>query len=202
MCQFNLQRTFPGLCPFTENFKDQRRAVNHFQIKRLFQIALLDRGQGSIDDQQFDPAGGGRFAKTSDHPFAEISVGTNLPQPNNFGKCHLQIDRRRQPDGFLQPLLRIKGSFFTRRFRINDAGFYRRNFKYVFRQDLLFVGFGGNVNRHPGHDGRNRMFVNQLGVSVAAQQDGGVVKPGNDPLQLNAVDEENGYCNFVFPDIA
>lgn len=123
MCQFNLQRTFPGLCPFTENFKDQRRAVNHFQIKRLFQIALLDRGQGSIDDQQFDPAGGGRFAKTSDHPFAEISVGTNLPQPDNFGKCHLQIDRRRQPDGFLQPLLRIKGSFFTRRFRINDAGF-------------------------------------------------------------------------------
>ena len=41
-----------------------------------------------------------------------------------------------------------------------------------------------------GHDGRDRMLVHELRVTVAAQQHTEIVEPGHDALQLHAVDRE------------
>jgi hypothetical protein len=38
-------------------------------------------------------------------------------------------------------------------------------------------------------------------MRVATQQDGKIVKPSNDPLQLHAVHQENGHRDFVLPDV-
>src|SRR4051794_14733676 len=41
------------------------------------------------------------------------------------------------------------------------------------------------------HDGRDRMLVDELRMTVAAQQHRKVVEPGDDSLQFDAVDQEN-----------
>src|ERR1700750_2307634 len=41
------------------------------------------------------------------------------------------------------------------------------------------------------HDGRDRMLVDELRMTVAAQQHREVVEPGDDPLQFDAVDQED-----------
>lgn len=37
------------------------------------------------------------------------------------------------------------------------------------------------------------MLVDQLGMTIAAQQHGKIVEPGDDSLELDAVDQEDGH---------
>src|SRR3974390_2332422 len=50
MGEFHLQAPFAGLCTLTENLEDQRRAVEHFGVPGLFEVALLHRRKLRIDD--------------------------------------------------------------------------------------------------------------------------------------------------------
>lgn len=52
MGEFDLEAPFGGRRAFAEDFEDQARAVDDLGLDRLFQIALLDRGQRGIDDQE------------------------------------------------------------------------------------------------------------------------------------------------------
>ena len=56
-------------------------------------------------------------------------------------------------------------------------------------------------DRLRGHDRRDCVLVNKLALPIAAQQDTEVIKPGDDPLQLHAVDQENGHWNLCLSDM-
>src|SRR5690606_38939461 len=50
------------------------------------------------------------------------------------------------------------------------------------------------------HNGRDRVLVDQLDLTVPAQQNAEIVEPGNDALQLHAVDEEDCERGFRLSD--
>ena len=42
------------------------------------------------------------------------------------------------------------------------------------------------------------MLVDELRMSIPAQQDTKIVEPGHDPLQLDAIDEKDGQRRLFF----
>src|SRR5271166_5497193 len=46
-------------------------------------------------------------------------------------------------------------------------------------------------NRARRHDRGDRVLIDQLGVSVATQQDAEIIEPGNETLQFDSIDEKN-----------
>jgi hypothetical protein len=52
-----------------------------------------------------------------------------------------------------------------------------------------------------GHDGGNGVFVNQLGVTVPAQENAEIVEPGYDTLKLYAIHKEYRQGNLLLPDV-
>lgn len=73
------------------------------------------------------------------------------------------------------------------------------------RSGLLFHGLflGGleELYRSTRHDRRNGMLVDQLDVTIAAQQNTEVIKPTDDALKLYAVYEEHRDWKLVFADM-
>src|SRR5258706_16235696 len=53
------------------------------------------------------------------------------------------------------------------------------------------------IDRRARHDRRDGMLVNQLRLAIAAQQDREIVEPGDNPLQLDALDEEHRHWGLV-----
>jgi hypothetical protein len=53
------------------------------------------------------------------------------------------------------------------------------------------------VDRLAGHDGRDRMLIHELRMTVPPQENTKVVEPAHDPLKLDAIDEENGQRRLV-----
>src|SRR5436309_3158634 len=58
------------------------------------------------------------------------------------------------------------------------------------------------LDRSAGHDGRDRVLVDKLRMTVAPQQQAEIVKPGDNPLQLHSIDEKDrqwrvGFANVV-----
>ena len=53
------------------------------------------------------------------------------------------------------------------------------------------------MHRLTRHDGRDGVLVDELRVPVAPQQDAEIVEPGDDALQLHAVDQEDRQRRFV-----
>ena len=45
------------------------------------------------------------------------------------------------------------------------------------------------------------MLVDQLDMPVAAQEEAEIVERADHPLQLDAVDQENGHRNLIFADV-
>jgi hypothetical protein len=57
------------------------------------------------------------------------------------------------------------------------------------------------LNRMGRHYRRDRVLVDKLRMSIAAQQQAEIVEPGNDALELYAVHEENRKRNLGFTDV-
>src|SRR5690348_16639560 len=57
------------------------------------------------------------------------------------------------------------------------------------------------LDRSRRHYRGDRVLVDKLGVGVAAQQDAEIVEPGDDALELDAVDEEDRDGGLVLPHI-
>src|SRR6185437_12789302 len=55
------------------------------------------------------------------------------------------------------------------------------------------------LDRRARHHGADRVLVDQLRMPVPAEQDGEIVEPGDDALQLDAVDQEHGHGGLVLP---
>jgi hypothetical protein len=54
---------------------------------------------------------------------------------------------------------------------------------------------------HRRHHGRDGMFIDQLGMSVAPQQNGKLIEPRDNALQLDAIDKEDSNRRFILADI-
>eukprot|EP01012_Entosiphon_sulcatum_P012985 TRINITY_DN18264_c0_g1_i1.p2 TRINITY_DN18264_c0_g1~~TRINITY_DN18264_c0_g1_i1.p2 ORF type:complete len:107 (-),score=14.74 TRINITY_DN18264_c0_g1_i1:85-405(-) len=52
-----------------------------------------------------------------------------------------------------------------------------------------------------GHDGRDRVLVDELRMAVAAQQHAEIIEPGDDSLQLHAIDQKDGERRLVLADV-
>jgi hypothetical protein len=55
--------------------------------------------------------------------------------------------------------------------------------------------------RRAGHDRRDGMLVDQLRMPVTAQKNAEIVKPRDDALQLDAIDEKNGQRDLLLSDM-
>ena len=61
------------------------------------------------------------------------------------------------------------------------------------RSGLIFLSTAlEQLNRRRRHDRRDRVFVDELGMRVAAQQHAEIIEPGDVALQLDSVDEVDG----------
>ena len=56
------------------------------------------------------------------------------------------------------------------------------------------------LQRRRRHDRRDRVLVDELRMTVPAQQDAEIVEPGDHALQLNAVHQEHGDRHLVLAD--
>src|SRR3954466_586810 len=74
------------------------------------------------------------------------------------------------------------------------APFSRAKLRRLVRRFFL------KLNRAHRHHGRDRMFVNQLGLTVAAQQHAEIVEPSDIALQLYAIDQKDRDGGFAFAD--
>ena len=63
-----------------------------------------------------------------------------------------------------------------------------------------FIAGLEHLNWLPRHDRRDSMLIDKLGMPVAAQKNTEIIKPGDDPLQFYAVDQEDCKRHLVFTD--
>src|SRR6202140_3543812 len=57
------------------------------------------------------------------------------------------------------------------------------------------------LDRSAGHDGRDRMLVDKLRMTVAPQQQAEIVEPGDNSLQLHSIDQKDRQCRFGFANV-
>jgi len=56
-------------------------------------------------------------------------------------------------------------------------------------------------DRSARHDCRDGVLVDELGMAVTPQKHTKIVEPGDDPLQLHTIDEENCERRLVFANV-
>jgi hypothetical protein len=66
--------------------------------------------------------------------------------------------------------------------------------RVVVRQRLLFTVI--KADRLAWHNGGNRMLIDKLGLTIAAQQNAEIVEPCDHALQFYTVNKEDGHRNF------
>src|SRR5262249_27547437 len=74
-------------------------------------------------------------------------------------------------------------------------------FQLGFISGLRLVGPFEELDRVTGHDGRNPMLVNELGMSISSQQHAEVIEPSHDALQFDTVHQKNCERYFTFADV-
>ena len=107
MSQLDLQAAFPRLRALPENLENQRGAIEHLRVPRLFQIALLHRAQIGVDDDHF----GFEFPRICGdlvHLAAADQCCRNGPrQRYDQLRDDLQADGRGEAHAFGKPRFRI-----------------------------------------------------------------------------------------------
>src|SRR5262245_7275933 len=211
----------------SENFEDQSRAVDYFRVPRLLQIALLNRRKRTIHDHDRRRHA---FCKPGDFinlALANIGRRSNFAERHQSGFDDCQIDSARKPDGFLKTRFRRTGvrgqaaaasgrrlleprlddnrptGLDTRCGRAQTIGTLVATayFQLGFISGRRLVGPFEALDRMTRHDGRNRMLVYELGMSISSQQHAEVIEPGHDALQLDTVHQKNCERYFTFADV-
>ena len=90
--QFNLELTLAGAGAGAENLQDQAGAINDLGLGLAFQVPLLHRGQGMIEDDQRDIAIRHQAGQPLHRARAEESRRVRTRQGNGFGVDHRQVD--------------------------------------------------------------------------------------------------------------
>jgi hypothetical protein len=115
----------------------------------------------------------------------------------------IEVDGARQRFTFIEPRRRVAA--VTQ----NRIEYYRAT-RALYPHDIVanvlfffFIRVCGVEQLHGlcRHDRRDSVFIDQLGMGVAAQQHTEIVKPGDNPLQFDAIYEKYGYRQLVLADV-
>jgi hypothetical protein len=64
-----------------------------------------------------------------------------------------------------------------------------------------FLGTLKQLNWMTWHDGRDRMLVDELGMTIPSQQHAKIVKPSHDALQFNTIHKEDRERRLILADV-
>ena len=103
MRQFDLQPAFGGRRALAEDFEDQPGAVDHLALELFLQIALLDRAERTIDDDQFRFFLRCRNIDALDLALAEQRCRAYRADRHRESVSHHDADRTGEPLRLLQP---------------------------------------------------------------------------------------------------
>ena len=92
-----------GARAFAEYFEDQPRPIDDFCLPPPFEVALLDRAQRPVDDNEPDTVVLDQPAQALDHAAAEESSGLRARDARDLGADYIEPYRARQPDRLFQP---------------------------------------------------------------------------------------------------
>ena len=179
MRKLDLQPAFSGRGSFSENFEDQRRSIDDLAIEFRLEVALLDRRQRSIHDDEIDLVLDRQRGEARDLAAAEEGSGADLADGHQLGMGDHGADRLRQPDRLCDPLARLK-----RATNVRDVGTQQQDARAA-RRILAFVAREAQrpgssasfmkIDRALGLHGRDRVLVDQLDRTVPSQQDGELI---------------------------
>ena len=117
MRELDLEPPFRGCRPLAENFEDQAGAVDHFGAGFVFQILLLDRGQGGVDNHQSGLVLLCRSGDLLDLALAEQSRRTDRADADRTPPRDDDADRFCEALGFVEPGLGRAPGAVARKFR-------------------------------------------------------------------------------------
>ncbi len=106
MREFDLQAAFRRCRPFAEDFEDQPGPVNDLALELLLQIALLDCGQGAIDDNQLGLVQLAISGDPLDLTRTEQRGGLGNTDRQDIGLRDDKANRERQPLRLFHPAFR------------------------------------------------------------------------------------------------
>src|SRR5579875_1534221 len=101
--KLDLKPSLAGTGPLPENLQDQSRAVDDLAVKRALQIALLDRAQPAIHDDDPNRQVSDETGQAVHRAGPEEAAWASLRQADHFRVNDLQQDRRCQPDRLGEP---------------------------------------------------------------------------------------------------
>ena len=176
--EFDLESPFCACGALAEDFEDEPGAVDDLRLCFGFEIALLDRRQGTVDNQQFGIMRAQPRRNRLDLAAAEQGSSLWRADVRRNTINYINPDGRRQSRRFGQPRIHIARATRTT-IRVHDDGprataqtFF--TFKFEATQNvklfLIIRAFFGKVERMRGLHCRYGMFVDQLHHAIALQQ--------------------------------
>ncbi len=106
MGKLDLQAPFPRPRALAENFEDQPGAVEHLDVPRRLEIALLHRRERMIDDDETGILGAHQPRQLLDLAGAEQSRRPRIRHGHEPARLDVEIDRGGEADRFIEPRLR------------------------------------------------------------------------------------------------
>jgi len=103
MCKLDLQPSFRGRRPLTENLEDQAGTVDDLGIGAVLEVLLLDRRDCAVDDQQLRVAIADRLTDPVDLARAEQGRRARLADAEMQTLFDLDADRLGKAGGFVEP---------------------------------------------------------------------------------------------------
>src|SRR5260221_6430207 len=88
--------------PRAEDLENQAGAVDDLAVPRLLEVALLDRRDRRVDDDDADLFRRDDLAERGDRATAEQRRRTSWPQWHDLGAGDLEVDRACEADGFVK----------------------------------------------------------------------------------------------------
>ena len=204
-----------GAGALAEDFEDQAGAVDNLGLPASLEIALLHRRHGAVDNDEADRVVLDALAEMFDGAAAEQGCRRGVGDADDFGADDIEMDRARKPDRFFKPRFgRTRGVAIVRRAADFAAGCTTsarpRRRAVCVQGAVVFVSNQSSSLSLPGsnkldrlrrHHRRDRMFIDQLRMCIAAQQHAEIIKPGDDPLQLDAIHQKHGDRRLVLADV-
>ena len=96
MRQFHLQRAFRRAGALAKNFQDEPGAIDHLGLQQFFKIALLNRGDGAIDDDHLGLHRRHQAGQTIDLAAAQQARDLHVAQLHHFGMDNIERNGTRQ----------------------------------------------------------------------------------------------------------